>query len=512
MSERPASGAILMNESAWDDAGGLQFLEDAGVLDAPAEPAFDDIAALAAQICGASAAILILVAEDRAWLSARVGAQAAGAQDELVLAQRTMLGAGPLILPDPAQDDLVARLRVGEAQEPAAFVAAIALRTEAGLPLGALAVLDARPRPRGLTPREQSLLEALGRQAITQLAMMSQAARLRDNEARFRAIADSMPQMVWSARPDGFHDYFNARWYEFTGITPGGTDGHRWNGAFHPDDQGRAWARWRHSLATGEPYEIEYRLRRHDGVYRWTLGRALPIRDPRGAVRRWFGTCTDIDDGKRAAQERELVSHELSHRIKNIFSVVSGLISLSARREPAMRGFAEALRDRVMALGRAHDFVRPHSEESRRRSGPATIFAMLGELFAPYADGDGGQPVRLTGQDMAIDDRSATPLALVFHELATNAAKYGALSAPGGAVDLSGAVEADDYVMRWVERGGPRVNGTPEHSGFGSVLAQISVEGQLGGRLSRTWAAQGLEVELRAPVSAFARSLEPAET
>src|SRR4051812_50187779 len=101
-------------------------------------------------------------------------------------------------------------------------------------------------------------------------------------QAQFEILTNAMPQMVWSTLPDGFHDYYNARWYEFTGMPEGSTDGEGWNGMFHPEDQARAWERWRHSLATGEPYEIEYRLRRADGAYRWTLGRALPVRDRRG--------------------------------------------------------------------------------------------------------------------------------------------------------------------------------------------------------------------------------------
>ena len=127
------------------------------------------------------------------------------------------------------------------------------------------------------------------------------AEQLAESEMRFRTLADTMPQMVWSTLPDGFHDYYNARWYEFTGVPEGSTDGEGWNGMFHPDDQERAWQVWRHSLETGEPYYIEYRLRHHSGEYRWVLGRALPIRDPAGRIVRWFGTCTDIDDRKRAS-------------------------------------------------------------------------------------------------------------------------------------------------------------------------------------------------------------------
>lgn len=126
--------------------------------------------------------------------------------------------------------------------------------------------------------------------------------KLKENEARFRTITDAMPQMVWSTRADGYHDYFNRRWYEFTGTREGATDGQAWNDVFHPDDQERAWDQWRHSLESGDPYEIEYRLMHRSGQYRWTLGRALPIRNDEGKIIRWMGTCTDIHDQKQASE------------------------------------------------------------------------------------------------------------------------------------------------------------------------------------------------------------------
>lgn len=121
-------------------------------------------------------------------------------------------------------------------------------------------------------------------------------AALRESEAKFRAITNSIDQMIWATLPDGFHDYYNDRWYEYTGVAYGSTDGAGWSDIFHPDDQKRAWTVWRHSLATGEPYHIEYRLRHRSGHYRWVLGRAQPVRDEQGRIVRWFGTCTDIQD------------------------------------------------------------------------------------------------------------------------------------------------------------------------------------------------------------------------
>ena len=128
---------------------------------------------------------------------------------------------------------------------------------------------------------------------------------LRQSEAEFRQVADSMPQLVWVTRPDGYHEWYNRRWYEYTGSTAEQAAGEGWNCFFHPDDQERAWAKWRHSLRTGEGYDIEYRCRRQDGVYRWFLGRALPIRDASGQIVRWFGTCTDIEEQKQAEYERK---------------------------------------------------------------------------------------------------------------------------------------------------------------------------------------------------------------
>lgn len=330
-------------------------------------------------------------------------------------------------------------------------------------------------------------------------------AALAASEAGFRTLADTMPQMVWSTRPDGFHDYYNARWYEFTGVTPGSTDGEAWNGMFHPDDQKRAWELWRHSLATGEPYQIEYRLRHADGEYRWTLGRALPIRNEAGEIIRWFGTCTDIHETKLVAEEREIVAHELSHRIKNIFSVLNGIISLSARSYPDIKPLAEQLRQRIVAMGKAHDFVRPHSQASRPQGSQSSLRALVQLLLAPHV-GDDAARFSFDGDDATIDDGAATPLALLFHELATNAAKYGALAMADGRVVIDAVLTDDQYRMVWKEHGGAPVSGPPAGEGFGSRLITLSVQGQLGGSLVRRWQQDGLEVELIVPAAQLNRS------
>jgi PAS domain S-box-containing protein len=136
---------------------------------------------------------------------------------------------------------------------------------------------------------------------ITQRKLTEQS--LRDGERQFRELADAMPQIVWGARPDGVFDYYNRRWYEFTGRPEGpGGDG-SWSDVVHPDDQQESLARWHSAIRSGHAYEIEYRLKTKEGQYRWYLTRALPVRTADGVITRWFGTCTDIDKRKRTEDQ-----------------------------------------------------------------------------------------------------------------------------------------------------------------------------------------------------------------
>lgn len=141
---------------------------------------------------------------------------------------------------------------------------------------------------------------------------------LRESEERFRVIANSIDQMIWATQPNGFHDYYNQRWYEYTGVPEGTTDGEGWNGMFHPDDQDMAWKVWRQCLETGEPYHIEYRLRHRSGEYRWVLGRAQPLRDSIGRIVRWYGSCTDIHEVKQAQEETRRLASILADRVAEL--------------------------------------------------------------------------------------------------------------------------------------------------------------------------------------------------
>jgi PAS domain S-box-containing protein len=137
-------------------------------------------------------------------------------------------------------------------------------------------------------------------------------AALHESELAFRTLAESMPQLVWICNPDGLNVYFNQRWVDYTGLTLEESYGKGWSTPFHPDDRPAAWQAWNHAVENGDTYRIESRLRRADGSYRWFLMRGAPSRDSAGDIVRWFGTCTDIDDLKRAEQEARSAGERLA--------------------------------------------------------------------------------------------------------------------------------------------------------------------------------------------------------
>lgn len=160
---------------------------------------------------------------------------------------------------------------------------------------------------------------------VTHLAQEITDIKVADEE-RFKLICDTMPQMVWTTRPDGHHDFFNSRWYDYTGLPPEDSMGNNWTHPFHPDDVAISWKKWQHCLATGETYDTEYRCRSKTGEWRWMLGRALPLRNKQtGLIEKWFGTCTDVHEALEAKmtakQTRAQLLSVLTHAQTTIFAV-----------------------------------------------------------------------------------------------------------------------------------------------------------------------------------------------
>jgi PAS domain S-box-containing protein len=260
---------------------------------------------------------------------------------------------------------------------------------------------------------------------------------------------------------------------------------------------------FRRVLETGQPVrnvEVEGETSQHPGIDRCWVEQFYPIKDDNGAVVGIGIVCQEVTEHRRAERARALLSRELSHRIKNMFAVVSSIIRLSARTgEPAVQSFAQTIRGRIEALGRAHDYVRPleTDHDGAVRSG-RTLHHLIAALVEPYQES--AERVRLTGDDAEIGAPAATAFALAIHELATNAVKYGALSTPSGAVEIVCRADQDTFELIWRESGGPPVERPPIREGFGTTLARRSVAGELGGTIDAEWAAEGLTVRISAPI------------
>jgi PAS domain S-box-containing protein len=794
---------------AWNEADRLAALDSFAVLDTPIEPLFDDLAALAADICEAPIAVINFIADGRQWFKAELGIGARELPLDVSICRFALLQADLLIVPDLSLDPRFADNPLVTQDGGLRFYAGVLLKTAEGLPLGTICVLDRIPRPNGLAERQMKVLSALARHVMAELEFRRARAQrdeqsagertsagalealletqravehargdvhqvlraiaegalaaalaadgatvelvdgeemvyravagtsapylhlriprvgslagqcvaqatalnaadtetdqrvdrdacrrvgarsllavplfrhgeaigvlklqsaqpnafcdrelrvarlftgvlaagfadaaeaeaiqaLRESEATFRERLNAIPQMVWSTLPDGSHDFFNDRWYEFTGVPAGSTDGDAWVDVFHEDDQPRTTARWQHSLTTGEPYEVEYRLRDRTGIYRWVLGRALPIRDTQGDIVRWMGTCTDVDAFKRttdelvrtsallhqigesspdliyakdrggrflyanaaaekmfnaplhlllgrtqadvtgdptqastieehdrrvielgetvdvdeaftpargrttflrsvkaplrdssgaitglvgitsditerreAADRERLLAREVDHRAKNLLAVVQSVVQLTGASEADL--LKRAITGRIQSLARAHSLLAASRWEG------VDLRQLVADELAAFSASDGCARIAIAGASVALKPTAAQALGLVLHELATNAAKYGALSVDAGRVEIDWNLEGQEgeasLTLAWIESGGPHVE-APTTTGFGSKVIRSSVERQLGGRVDLDWSGGTLHCTLTLPFDQLLLAKEETE-
>lgn len=441
---------------------------------------------------------------------------------------------------------------------------------------------------------------------------------MRESEARFRAMADAMPQLVWTADRLGGLDYWNTRISEYAEGSTNPQGDFDWTALIFPDDLAATKAVWEQALETGQPYQIAHRLLMRDGSARWHLSRATPISD-RGEVQRWFGTATDIDD-LRLAEERlkeslqrqliavegaglgvfewdirtdrtiwenrrmydifgvapdepspgkdefaqfylhpddaplleealrkvdhqdpsyrmvarilrksdrelrwlevsgrfefdgsgqpvrligvaaditerkqleehqQLLINELNHRVKNTLSVVQSLAKQTFKGgDPAA---FTALDGRLKALGQVHNLLAERSWES----------ASLAEVAERCISFQGADQLRvhMEGPEVQLTARQALTMAMVLHELNTNACKYGALSQMTGAVNLSWQSSSDQLIVTWAEEGGPPCL-APTKRGFGSVLIEQAARADLQAKVERDFRPEGLVCRISIP-------------
>ncbi|MFN7103466.1 MAG: sensor histidine kinase [Pseudorhizobium sp.] len=261
----------------------------------------------------------------------------------------------------------------------------------------------------------------------------------------------------------------------------------------HPADRDRVREAFMATRGIVGSYEIDFRIMIEDEI-RWISARGLGD-DEALHFGQMFGIFLDVTGRKQAEEGHELLAGEMSHRVKNLLAIATGLTNMSSKSTTTAKEMAELLTGRLAALGRAHDLVRPLPGHQGQA---ALLGDLLSILLAPYEDlGAFSGRIRVAVPRMGVGEEAATALALVIHELATNSLKYGALSADTGTLDLSGSTIGTDLELVWTERGGPQVEPPNGAKGYGSQLVQRSVSGQLGGAIDYEWAGDGVIVTLR---------------
>lgn len=261
----------------------------------------------------------------------------------------------------------------------------------------------------------------------------------------------------------------------------------------HPADRDRVRAAFLATRSVSGSYEIDFRIVLGPEV-RWISARGQGA-DAGIVDRTMFGIFMDVTARKQAEEGHELLAGEMSHRVKNLLAVATGLTHITSRSAASIEGMTTELIGRLTALDRAHDLVRP-------LPGNQGTAALLGDLIsvllAPYDNTAAfSGRIRVAVPRMGVGETAARTLALVVHELATNSLKYGALSTETGSLDVSSTPEGPEVVLTWAETGGPEIDRPPELGGFGSRLVRRGISDQLGGSIDYDWQPTGLVVTLR---------------
>lgn len=341
------------------------------------------------------------------------------------------------------------------------------------------------------------------------IAERQAAEALAGSERRYRALAEAGAIIVFQAGQDGRITAVEG-WAAFTGRDPAELIGSpdAWLDAVVREDRARVEAGWKGALAGRRAFDAEFRMRTAAGAARWCRVRAVTVPGPPTApdAIEWIAVMEDIDARRRAEEVRLLLAREVNHRARNMLAVVQAVVRLTRTSEPET--YAAAVSARIEALGRAHDLL------AQREWGEVRLEELAeGELAAWLSPrpGDAGR-VRLDGPSLPLPTAAVQPMAIALHELATNAAKYGALSNAAGTVDLRWRLAGEEGAtlqLTWAEQGGPELNGPPAQGGFGTRVIDASIRDQLHGSVQRHWQRGGLVCEISLPFERAHAPLQP---
>ena len=269
-------------------------------------------------------------------------------------------------------------------------------------------------------------------------------AALRDSEARFRMMADTAPVMVWMAGPDTHITFINKRWLEFTGRTVQEEIGDNWFTGIHHDDLDRCRTSYLKAFKSEQPFFLEYRLRRHDGEYRWIMDTGVPLFDESGRFGGYIGTCMDLTERKdmedqlrRMLKEKESLLREVHHRVKNNLQVISSLLNLQSAsiKDPLVNQLFRECQVRITSIALLHETLHRSSDLSRIKMGDY-IRTLTGHLFRSYGVDPNVIVLELNVDDVEFDIDTGLTCGLIIDELVSNCLKHAFVDEGGGKVHI----------------------------------------------------------------------------
>jgi PAS domain S-box-containing protein len=390
-------------------------------------------------------------------------------------------------------------------------------RTQAALDTAAskadLTNFENRYRHQDGTPRwiswrtsvEGDLVYAYGRDITAEKKAQSELARTRElaqSEARYRWALTAGQLVHWETDLIAGTRTWTKEAMAVFGLSlvdgrgQVGGDADEFKLALHPDD--RHLVKGFYELADKQDwYPVEYRIRRPDGTIQWLSGGGQVVaRSPDGKARRLVNVVADVTDRKVAEERVKFLMGEVTHRSKNLLSVVQAIASQTGRTVDTFEEFQKRFAQRLQGLAASHDLLVLQDWQG------ASLKELMRHQLAPFTE-PRSERVTATGPDVLLRPAAAEAIGLALHELGTNAVKYGALSVPGGNVTISWALEDHGteprrLLVNWIERGGPTVT-PPSRTGFGHIVFERLVTKSLGGSVAIDFAPEGLIWKLSIP-------------
>ena len=352
-------------------------------------------------------------------------------------------------------------------------------------------------RPRRWTPRETSLAREAAERIWVALDRAQTLARLKESENRFTRIFEQASVGLSEVDLDGRFVRVNEAMGRILGRPPDSVAGLSVASVTHPEDLAKTRQFGRERGGDGDGYTIEKRYLKPDGASNWAVTNVTRILDDRGRPNRFFSVTVDVTERKEQDRIRAWLLAELNHRVKNNLSTVQSLARHTRFSTKSIEEFETVFNARLMALSRAHDLLMRETWTS------AALGDLVSDTLAPFTLDDRAGIV-IGGPEVRLSPTAAVTMTLAFHELATNAAKYGALSSAEGRISVEWSVETFQgggvVELQWRETDGPAVS-PPSHRGFGSRLIERGAARELGGRVTLDFEPGGVACAFRLPLS-----------